>query len=236
MEKLTSLQQQFKDVVAQNSSVDLPIRNNNSKFSLEKRLRVYASAISKRFYDSLEEDYPLLKAQLGAENFKTLIEAFLKTHPSNFHTLAEVGSNLPKYMSESSTPSLAELARFEWAKICSNSPTETLKSYSPIASIEQENPELVTLIFDSSVQIFRSSWSVQLSSLELKPTFLLLYQENFEVRVEEVSPLQFQILEHLLNGKTIGEMAFVEQEVDMRILAESFSEWVKNKVIVGFKK
>jgi len=98
------------------------------------RLEIYNKQYWMRVLESLEEDFPGLKAILGTERFEALSVAYLTRYPSTSYTLNNLGKHLAAFIHEQ--PSLTypdielayEMACFEWAEIMAYD----AQSYSPL--------------------------------------------------------------------------------------------------------
>jgi len=88
-----------------------------------ERLEIYNRQYWFRLFESLEEDFPGLKAVLGAEKFDAVIRAYLAANPSNSYTLRDLGSRLAGWLKQGEQilgeqGALAvDVARLEWAHI-----------------------------------------------------------------------------------------------------------------------
>jgi len=75
-----------------------------------RRLDVYANMYFFRLLEVLEDDYPALRAALGAERFHNLATDYLQRHPSTHPSVRHVGKHLPELLDEWQRE-LAELER-----------------------------------------------------------------------------------------------------------------------------
>jgi len=85
------------------------------------RLDIYADMYFHRLRDCLAEDFPALLARLGHARFHNLVTDYLLAHPSTHFSLRELGRALPGFLAshalEREFPTLADLARLEWARV-----------------------------------------------------------------------------------------------------------------------
>ena len=81
-----------------------------------RRLRVYAHAYWARIAGALGEDFPKLRAHLGAEAFDALVVPYLRAHPTRHPSLREAGLHLARFLDEQGRPVPADLARLERAR------------------------------------------------------------------------------------------------------------------------
>jgi hypothetical protein len=84
------------------------------------RVGIYVDAYRLRLVEVLANDFPALRAVLGAAAFDRLGRAYLDAHPSTMRSVRWFGRALAHFLSTtvpwSRRPVLAELARFEWAQ------------------------------------------------------------------------------------------------------------------------
>jgi hypothetical protein len=95
----------------------------NSRLTAFERLEIYNRQYWFRLQTAFHEDFPGLRAVLGAERFETLMNAYLLAHPSRSFTLRNLGSKLIGWMEQN--PQFAgrrialalDVVRVEWACI-----------------------------------------------------------------------------------------------------------------------
>ncbi len=95
----------------------------NSRLNAFERLEIYNRQYWFRVLGALAEDFPALRAVVGARAFEALSIAYLTVHPSRSFTLRNLGSKLPEWLVEN--PKFAgrrhrlavNVARIEWAFI-----------------------------------------------------------------------------------------------------------------------
>jgi hypothetical protein len=95
----------------------------NSRLTSFERLEIYNRQYWFRLQTAFNEDFPALKAVVGAERFESLMNAYLAVHPSRSFTLRNLGSKLldwltqnPQYASRRQALAL-DVVRVEWACI-----------------------------------------------------------------------------------------------------------------------
>src|SRR5579863_4254949 len=93
----------------------------NSRLSAFERLEIYNRQYWFRVLGALGEDFPALRAVVGAKKFDGLLVAYLTEHPSRSFTLRNLGSHMVEWLSEhpewtGRRRDLAvDLAKVEWA-------------------------------------------------------------------------------------------------------------------------
>ncbi|MDR3476879.1 MAG: DNA-binding domain-containing protein [Gammaproteobacteria bacterium] len=84
----------------------------------EQRLAIYRDGYYLRLLEVLQQDYEVLSALLGAEQFDLLGRSFIDAHPSHFRSVRWFGNALANFMREhpqfKEQPALIEMAEFEW--------------------------------------------------------------------------------------------------------------------------
>ncbi len=95
----------------------------NSRLTSSERLEIYARSYWYRLLDSLWEDFPGLRAIIGARAFDKLARAYLAECPSESFTMRNLGRRLagwleprPEYAGKNPALSL-DMVRLEWAHI-----------------------------------------------------------------------------------------------------------------------
>lgn len=88
-----------------------------------ERLEIYNRQYWFRVIDAVSDDFPALKAVLGAKRFDALVLAYLRENPSTSFTLRNIGARLPSWLAlypqfAGARQALAvDVARLEWAYI-----------------------------------------------------------------------------------------------------------------------
>lgn len=81
----------------------------------EDGMLIYYNAYRSRFKEVLREDYAVLLAWLGEDEFEQLLDDYLHSTRSDHFSLRWLGARLPAFIEQSGDGALAELARVEWA-------------------------------------------------------------------------------------------------------------------------
>lgn len=111
-----------RDGTSNSAEANALIRPNDRLSSFD-RLEIYNRQYWFRLYSSFEEDFPGLKAIVGAKRFERLMRDYLTTSPSRSFSLRNLGSGLeawlmanPGYLGPRSALA-RDMARLEWAHI-----------------------------------------------------------------------------------------------------------------------
>jgi hypothetical protein len=93
----------------------------NSRLSAFERLEIYNRQYWFRILGALAEDFPAVRAVLGAKRFEALSVLYLSAHPSRSFTLRNLGSRLPAWLERHPQQAgrryrlALDVARMEWA-------------------------------------------------------------------------------------------------------------------------
>jgi len=93
----------------------------NSRLTAFERLEIYNRQYWYRVLGALAEDFPALRAVVGARRFEALSIAYLSEHPSRSFSLRNLGSKLPEWLSVHPEQAgrrhrlAVDVARIEWA-------------------------------------------------------------------------------------------------------------------------
>jgi len=95
----------------------------NSRLTAFERLEIYNRQYWFRLQSAFNEDFPGLRAVVGAERFETLMNAYLAAHPSRSFTLRNLGSKLHDWLTKNPQHAgrrvalALDVVRVEWACI-----------------------------------------------------------------------------------------------------------------------
>ncbi len=95
----------------------------NSKLNAFERLEIYNRQYWYRLLGALAEDFPALRAVVGARAFEALSIAYLTAHPSRSFTLRNLGANLAQWLLANPEATgrrhrlAVDITRIEWAFI-----------------------------------------------------------------------------------------------------------------------
>lgn len=95
----------------------------NSRLSSFERLEIYSRSYWSRVLDALSEDFPGVRALLGAKQFDRLRRLYLADCPSESFTMRNLGKHLAAWMQKNQSLAGAnygialDMAKLEWAQI-----------------------------------------------------------------------------------------------------------------------
>jgi hypothetical protein len=79
------------------------------------RLAIYRDGYFLRLLEALEQDYEVLRALIGIEEFDQLGRDYIHAHPSSFRSIRWYGNEFALFLKQKTNqPSLIEMAQFEW--------------------------------------------------------------------------------------------------------------------------
>ncbi len=198
----------------------------NDRLTSTERLQIYSRSYWYRLIDSMHEDFPGLRAVLGAHAFDQLVRAYLADCPSRSFTLRDLGSQLEGWMRKNrghagnKLPQALDMARLEWAHIeawdglvvTPLGPADVL-DLGPEAKLGlQPHVRLVKLRFPvdelrlrikkaGEVRTFASG----LAWRKLHPRYVAVHRVDLSVFYKAMTPKEFQILEAIRNECSISK-------------------------------
>lgn len=177
-------------------AVDAQIEGDE-RLSAIDRLEIYANMYFYRLRDCLAEDFPAVRATVGADRFHNLITDYLLVHPSTHPSLRFAGQHLPAMLTTHSLsgqwPFLAELARLEWGILDAFDAADgSLLHESDLERIPAANWGDLRLRLVPSAQLLHFEWSVHETwkavdcgsppvAPERSPHTLLVWRRGFRV-------------------------------------------------------
>ena len=188
------------------------------------RLRIYADGYRWRLIEVLGQDYPALRAVLGAEDFDALAERYLEQYPSQYPSVRHVGSRFHRWFEELpgiETPA-AELARLEWmqGEVFDAADNQVCR-IDDLAAMAPEHWPLIRLTLSSAVRHLQTTSNAvamfdaytqaqPLPALRTEaPGDWLLWRANFDVHWRRLPEDENQALAAVVCGEPFG--AWCEQ-------------------------
>ncbi|MEW6055516.1 MAG: DNA-binding domain-containing protein [Bdellovibrionota bacterium] len=191
---------------------------DQAPLSREKRLDIYANGYFMRLLECMASDFEVVHRLIGPHVFRSLVAEYLSKHPSKTFSIDDVGEHFPRFLRYSETtnemPWLADLAQLEWLCYLSIY-AHDLPGFDrgKLAKMSEDDWAGATLALDSSVRLFRSSWSIdelwELEELDLEQAKedqcrLVVYRRNFNATFERLEPLAFEVLAMAQAGFSLG--------------------------------
>lgn len=228
---------EFQRTVGNAIMSPLPRANNakalikrNDRLTALQRLDIYRRSYWSRVLDSFFEDFPGLRTVLGQRAFNRLAKAYLGELPSQSFSLRDLGSRLETWLlanpgyAGSKLPIALDMVRLEWARI---------EAYDAAALAPLGPEDLVELGPDSKlhlqphIRLLKLRYPVDESNvraLKPEPVCLAVHRMEFDVYYRRLDIGEFQILEALQRGSSLGEaVASLEDSSDR--VEEWFASW-----------
>jgi hypothetical protein len=223
----------MRDNMQRGASEAVAMVRPNSRLSSFERLEIYARSYWSRLLDAFSEDFPGLRAVLGAERFERLRRRYLSECPSERYTMRDLGCKLVDWMERN--PALCgerfeialAMARLEWAEIEAFDAAEWPPiGVEEIASLTAES----TLRLQPYLRCFQCNYEVDRLSLELRgtmrgdgkaprqisaariaaaksaaPLYLAVHRSELVVHYKRLDEEMYQLLAALQAERPIGE-------------------------------
>lgn len=213
----------------------------------EERLGIYAEMYFLRLRDALVNDYPALRALLGAGGFEKLARAYLAKHPSRHPSLNRLGDRLPGYLARKTVrvprrALLHDVARLELAvtevfdeKRDATLDAKALEGIAPEAWAAARF-ELIAasrlLALDHRVNALvtaaRREEPLPAVQKKKKKSFLVVYRKDYVVWRLELEEAAYRILEALARGVPLGRAIALSKIDDPERVFAWFQEWRKD--------
>ena len=233
------------------------------RLSSEERLAVYGSAYFSRLLECMRDFFPALVAALGEELFDEFAFHYLQQYPPGSYTLDRLADRFVDFLEETkpelveasdeaSWPDfLVDLARFEWTiNQVFDGPGvegETLLSAEQLQAIPADRwPAsrlepvvcLRLLEFRFPINEFFTAHREGRSPAIPQPggSYMALTRRNFVVRRFPLSEPEYQLLDALCSGTTVGDAIdqLAQSTDDLDALAVNLQSWFRTWAQAGF--
>jgi len=129
------------------------------------RLAIYSNAYTSRLIESLQQDYEILHALLGDEQFADLAQRYIEYYPSRFYSLRWFGQYMAQFIADTAPyddqPFLREMAVFEWSFINAfDAEDVSIVTENEAAQIPPESWPGLGIQFHPSLQLFEYHWNI----------------------------------------------------------------------------
>lgn len=213
-------------------------------------LSVYQNAYRARLIDALADDFPTVRYAMGAPAFARFADRVVTHHPSRTRNLNRYGRvfldvlDAPE-LKLKRRPFLADLARFEWALVDAiHAPPPEKLDILALSAIPQEYWGELVFTPSPSLYIHRTAWPVNAYLQSFRhggaPIFpprsksgfaTAIYREGFRVWRLDLSPVAAALLEHLVEGKSLGAaLTPLEGVAESATVMRWFEVWVRSGV------
>ena len=188
------------------------------------RFAIYRNNVIASLIDALADTFPVTRALVGDDFFRSMARVFVARYPPRTPVLAWYGDAFPAFVAgfraAASLPYLADLARLEWAYVQAfHADDQPPLSVDTIAMLLAESADFsgLRLIFHPTVGVLNSSYAifslwaahqslpVDLSGLDLtRPEAVLLVRPELEVEVIRLGSAAAELIGRLHSGHTLA--------------------------------
>ena len=205
----------------------------NSRLTAFERLEIYNRSYWSRVLDAFDEDFPGVRALLGAKRFDLLRRSYLHDCPSYSFTLRDLGRHLVEWMA--AHPALVGpnhaialgMAKLEWAEIKSFDGTEHERLTPEDIAITDPNS---SLLLQPHLRLVEAAHDVDSLLLEIResakrhegvpralaqkrieraksanPVYLAIHRFELVVHYKRLDGEMFRLLNSLATGVTIAD-------------------------------
>ena len=230
-----------------------------------ERLGIYGNAYFARLMECLRESFPALEHALGSELFDEFSLGYLQRYPSQSYSLCHLGDQFAQHLQETRPDAqesqaghvdwpdflidLASLERnieqvFDGPGSEGDSPLELaqLEAIDPDRwpeMILHPVPSLRLLAFRFPVNDYYTAFR-QDKNPDMPPPreqYVALNRRHYVVRRLEIEPLEYQLLEKILEGNSIGqviEAVTLSANLELAELANLLQKWFQKWTAAHF--
>ena len=215
----------------------------------EQRAGVYRGMYLARLGEALRNDYPVVGAYLGKEQFDRLVEGYVDEYPSRSYTLNRLGDHLPRYLAEAPGLQrrglLVDLARFELliTEVFDEAQDDALDQ-SVIKAVPPDDWGRAVLQpvsafrlgrFDYPVDRFKEAYRDERDypAGSKAETFVAIYRRDYRVYWIDLDEAEHFLLQRLADGETLGsgiEHCCLEKGVAEDQIFSWFQGWIRNQL------
>lgn len=191
----------------------------SARLSPIEQLDVYREQFWLRHVHCLEEDFPVVRALLGAEEFEALVVAYVAAHPPTHFQLRHFGDSFATFLAGRDDALLADLARLEWAFVDAFDASDTPPlDPATVAAVSDDawpgarldlDPSLQRLRLSFPVHEMRAAWWADkerrpIERVAARPSWVAVYRHERLLYTETLEPLALDLLDRLARGETLG--------------------------------
>lgn len=222
------------------------------------RLEIYARAYFARLLECLRAEFPVLARAMGEDLFDEFAVGYLERYPSRTYTLNRLGADFARYLAETRPPDedwpdlLIDLATLEWAvaEVFDGPGVEgqALLEVGGLTAIPVERwaearlvpvPCLRVLALDHPVRAYYTALRDGKEAMppDRSDSYMALTRRDYVVRIHDLAPPEYVLLNALLDGQPIGSaVGLVAESADPELdhLADDLRVWFGNWAAAGF--
>ncbi len=214
-------------------------------FSPEQQLNVYINGYRYRLYDSIAEDYPVLRTYMGAASFEALLWAFIANNPPEHFNIARYPAKLPEFIAHylPGDSVVHELCQLETsiAQLADARETEALTP-THIAGMTAERLLASRLYPRNALNLYHFSHDInsyyqsvmddRLLELPVKTNcYLAVFRHEDIIWRMALAEKEYALLHRICSGMTVGEALEGIPESAAIQLSQWFSRWMHNGLL-----
>ena len=195
-----------------------------------KRFSVYRNNVAVSLKEALETGFPATARLLGSENFNTVAQGYLRTHPPASPLMMLFGAGFADYIA--AIPALERLAyltdvaRLEYAMRQSYHAADA-DPLDParLADLAPEALNRTRLLFAPSMRLVRSDWPIHaIRAKALAPDApnppgcaqpVLITRPEYDPELDVLTPAAAALIAALQSGATLGDASTRAPEADL---------------------
>jgi hypothetical protein len=235
----------------------------NDRLTSFERLEIYNRQYWFRVMGALSEDFPGLRAILGAKRFRAMTEAYLTECPSRSFTLRNLGSRLPHWLGshpEWMQPNgrlVRDMTNLEWAHIIAFDAAElpplrpedlasegmlhlTLQPYITLLELEYPVDDILLAARKGQRCYTTSSGDggrLPIKNAKPEPGFLAVHRADFSVYYKRVEREGYLLLSGIQGGLSLSDaldFAFADSDVGEELQARQIEQWFGTWMSLGW--
>ena len=235
----------------------------NDRLTSFERLEIYNRQYWFRVRDALSEDFPGLRAILGAKRFRAMTEAYLTECPSRSFTLRNLGERLPQWLGshpEWMQPNgrlVRDMTNLEWAHIIAFDAAElpplkpedlasegtvylTLQPYVTLLELEYPVDDILLAARKGQRCYTTSSGDgrrVAIKNTKPETVFLVVHRADFSVHYKRVEREAYLLLSGVRDGLSLSDaldFAFADSDIAEEIQARQIEQWFGTWMSLGW--
>lgn len=210
----------------------------------DQRVHVYAAMYVARTHDTIREDFPKVTQLLG-DAFDTTVSAYVDRYPSTHFSLSMLGREFPRFLRESSSVRLADLAQLEWmhsdvfvARDCEPLTAKALQGMDPEKFAGAKLEFIPALQLAWLTHDVRGLWRAieagdPVPEVDVGKTPLLVWRKEHEVFHVALEHDEAMAIEALQQGGTIGSAceAFAERPDPAVAAFTAIGSWFSESMV-----
>ena len=235
----------------------------NDRLTSFERLEIYNRQYWFRVVDALSEDFPGLRAILGAKRFRAMTEAYLIECPSRSFTLRNLGSRLPQWLGshpEWMQPNgrlVRDMTNLEWAHIVAFDAAElpplkpedlasegtvylTLQPYVTLLELEYPVDDILLAARKGQRCYTTSSEDggrAAIKNAKSATVFLVVHRADFSVHYKRVEREAYLLLSAIQDGLSLSDaldLTFADSDIAEEIQARQIEQWLRTWMSLGW--